>query len=88
MGDEMARFFRRQLEVKTRVERIIDERTGEMREMRDTVTLQRARSRSTQGHELGCLCTGQLGDCPRDELMYWREVWLDRIDGSGDQGSK
>ncbi len=40
MGDEMTRFFGRQLEVKDRVDRIIDERTGEMREIRDTVTLQ------------------------------------------------
>jgi hypothetical protein len=85
MGDEMARCFGRQFEVRDRVDRIIDERTGEMREMRDTVTLRNIRSESMHGADLGCLCTGQLGDCPRSELMYWREIWLDRIDGTGDE---
>ena len=78
IGDEMTRHFGRQLEVRDRVDRIIDERTGEMREIRDTVTLRNIRSESMQGGDLGCLCTGQLGDCPRGELMYWREIWLER----------
>ena len=78
MGDEMTRFFGRRLEVKHRVGRIIDEQTGEMRELHDTVALRHAES----GGDLGCLCSGQLGDCPRDELMYWREIWLDRANGN------
>jgi hypothetical protein len=49
-----------------------------MRELRDTVALRHAES----GGDLGCLCSGQLGDCPRDELMYWREIWLDRANGN------
>jgi hypothetical protein len=20
-----------------------------------------------------------MGDCPRGELMYWREIWLERV---------
>jgi hypothetical protein len=78
MGDEMTRYFGRQLEVRCRVDRIIDEQSGEMRELRDTVALRNGRSESMQGADLGCLCTGQLGDCPRSELMYWREIWLER----------
>jgi hypothetical protein len=81
MGDEMSRYFGRRLEVRDIVERIIDEQTGEMREMRDTVTLRNVRSESMEGSDLGCLCTGQLGDCPRSELMYWREIWLERVNG-------
>ena len=26
-----------------------------------------------------CLCYGEPGDCPRGELMYWREIWLERV---------
>src|SRR5262249_30531794 len=39
MGDEMTRYLGRQLEVRGRVDRIVDERTGEMREINDTVML-------------------------------------------------
>jgi hypothetical protein len=64
-------------EVRYRVDRIIDERTGKMLEMRDTVTLQNMRGNETLCEE--CLCIDQLGDCPRGELMYWREIWLERV---------
>ena len=52
------------------------------------MTLQNLRHNETLGEE--CLCAGQLGDCPRGELMYWREIWLERVDRSGkveDKGS-
>jgi hypothetical protein len=26
-----------------------------------------------------CLCWNETGDCPRGELMYWREIWLERV---------
>jgi hypothetical protein len=64
-------------EVRYRVDRIIDERTGLMREISDTVALQNMRHDRTIGEE--CLCFDQLGDCPRGELMYWREIWLERV---------
>ena len=43
---EMTRYCGGQAEVRDRVDRIIDERTGKMREIRDTVTLQNMRSKT------------------------------------------
>lgn len=67
--------------VRRRADRIIDERTGLMREMRDTVVLNVIDGRGTLGEE--CLCDGVLGDCPRGEIMYWREIWLERVGSDG-----
>jgi hypothetical protein len=60
-----------------RVDRLINERIGEMREIADTVALSSMRGCSSLGEE--CLCHGEPGDCPRGELMYWREIWLERV---------
>jgi hypothetical protein len=57
---------------------MIDERTGEMREVRDTVILRNVRSKTMILRDSDCLCAYVLGDCPRGELMYWREIWLER----------
>ena len=78
---EMTRCCEGVAEVRYRVDRIIDERTGKMRELHDTVTLQNLRNNETLCDE--CLCQGELGDCPRGELMYWREIWLERANRSG-----
>jgi hypothetical protein len=59
----------RQYRVKSRLEKIIDDGTGEMRQMRNTVLLE------------GSLCEcayGVLGGCPRAEFNYWRDSWLSR----------
>jgi hypothetical protein len=77
---EMTRCCGDEAEVRYRVDRIIDEQTGTMRELTDTVTLQNVRHDETLGEE--CLCYNQLGDCPRGELMYWREIWLQRVNRS------
>ncbi len=74
---EMTRFCGGQAEVRDRVDRIIDERTGEMREMSNTVSLKNIRSRLAI-YNADCICYNQLGDCPRGELFYWRELWLER----------
>jgi hypothetical protein len=74
---EMLRCCGREAEVRYRVDLLIDERTGAMRELTDTVTLQNIRPNEKLGEE--CLCQGQMGDCPRGELMYWREIWLERV---------
>jgi hypothetical protein len=55
--------------VKRRVERIIVDGTGEMRELRDTVFLERS--------HCGCPHVA-FGGCPRAEFTYWREIWLER----------
>jgi hypothetical protein len=77
---EMTRFCGAQAEVRDRVDRMIDERTGEMREIHDTVILRGLRL-SAGAPETECLCYDALGDCPRGELMFWREIWLERIPG-------
>jgi hypothetical protein len=78
---EMTRCCEGVAEVRYRVDRIIEERTGKMRELHDTVTLQNLRNNETLCDE--CLCQGELGDCPRGELLYWREIWLERANRSG-----
>jgi hypothetical protein len=74
---EMMRCCGHEAEVRHRIDRIIDEKSFMMRELSHTVALQNI------GHEeeLGerCLCGDQLGDCPRGGLMYWREIWLERV---------
>jgi hypothetical protein len=78
---EMTRYCGGQAEVRERVDRMIDERTGKMREIHNTVSLQNMRSKIRTLGELKCLCFDELGDCPRGELMYWREIWLERENG-------
>jgi len=48
-----------------------------MRELSDTVMLRNIWNKKSLAEE--CLCYGELGDCPRGEVMYWREIWLARV---------
>jgi hypothetical protein len=80
---EMTRYCGGQAEVRDRVDRLIDERTGKMREVRDTVLLSSMHSKTMTLRDPDCLCFDELGDCPRGELMYWREIWLERASGRG-----
>ncbi len=73
---EVTRCCGLEAEVRYRVDRLIDERTGVMRELYDTVALN-LRDAPQLGEE--CLCFDEIGDCPRGEIMYWREIWLDRV---------
>jgi hypothetical protein len=72
---EMTRHCGQTTTVRNRIDKVIDEQTGEMRVLENTVAL-------NAGFDT-CLCGQQPGDCPRGEVMYWREIWLDRIDGTG-----
>jgi hypothetical protein len=72
---EVTRCCGGEADVRYRVDRIIDERSGLMREIADTVTLD---MRNNLALSEECLCFDELGDCPRGELMYWREIWLER----------
>jgi hypothetical protein len=74
---EMLRCCGSRAEVRYRVDRLIDEKTGLMRELSDTVTLTNILNDESLAEE--CLCYGQLGDCPRGEVMYWREIWIERV---------
>lgn len=61
----------REKTVERRLEKIIVDGTGEMRRMKNTVYL-------TDSY---CSCPHvAFGGCPRGEFVYWREIWLQRIE--------
>ncbi len=62
---------RRQIE--NRIEKIIVDGTGEMRQLRNTVFI--------EGSLCGCPHVA-FGGCTRSEYVYWREIWLRRADES------
>jgi len=62
----------RQQRVEKRIDKIIVDGTGEMRQLRNTVFL--------EGSHCGCSHVA-FGGCPRDEYVYWREIWLRRVNG-------
>jgi hypothetical protein len=57
-------------QVKRKLEKIIVDGTGEMRQMRNTAFL--------EGSMCGCSCVA-FGGCPRNEFAYWRDIWLRRV---------
>jgi hypothetical protein len=65
----MLPFCGRKLRVRSRVEKMILETTGEMREIGNTVILE------------GVTCDGHtiLGGCSRHVFHLWREAWLRRV---------
>jgi hypothetical protein len=68
MGSECGR----QQTVERRIEKIIVDGTGEMRQLRNTVFLENSH----------CGCVYALTGCPRGEFSYWREIWLRRSGNS------
>src|SRR5271163_778942 len=67
----------RRLRVRARLEKIIVDGTGKMRQLRNTVSL--------EGSTCGCAYMGfGMDGCSRCELTYWREIWLRRLDGPSD----
>ena len=63
--------------MKGRLDKIIVDGTGEMRQLRNTVCL--------EGSTCGCAYMGfDMGGCSRCELTYWREIWLRRSDENSD----
>jgi hypothetical protein len=59
--------------VEGRIEKIIVDGTGEMRQLRNTAFL--------EGSFCGCSCVA-FGGCPRGEFAYWREIWLRRVEAA------
>jgi hypothetical protein len=59
----------REQRVENRLDKIIVDGTGEMREMHNTVFL--------EGSHCGCSHVA-FGGCSRAEFAYWREIWLRR----------
>jgi hypothetical protein len=66
---DMRLLCEKQQEVERRLDKIIVDGTGAIRQMRNTVYL--------KGSHCGCAHVA-LGGCPRDEFTYWREGWLRR----------
>jgi hypothetical protein len=64
----MTKYCGKRFQVAGKIDRMIMETTGEMREVTNTVSL--------RGME--CICYYQMGACPRGDLSYWREIWLKR----------
>ncbi|MHC2576695.1 hypothetical protein ACVI1J_001591 [Bradyrhizobium diazoefficiens] len=65
-------------QVKGRLDKIILDGTGQMRQLRNTVCL--------EDSTCGCCYMGfGMGGCSRCELTYWREIWLRRSNGPGDR---
>jgi hypothetical protein len=81
---EMTRCCGTVAEVRYRVDRLIEEKSGKMRRLNHTVTLRNPRGEPSLCDE--CLCYGEMGDCPRGELMYWREIWLERVNEQSQVG--
>ncbi|MER6943925.1 hypothetical protein ABT294_07880 [Nonomuraea sp. NPDC000554] len=70
--EEMARHCGRTARVVARVERCLDERTGEMLRMKNPcIALEEV------------VCGGVYSvNCPREFVPFWREIWLERINES------
>jgi hypothetical protein len=67
-SSEMLPFCGRRLRVRRRVDRILDETTGRVRDVRGTVILD------------GSICDRYLG-CARGMPFLWRDAWLRRAEG-------
>lgn len=72
---EMARYCGRTARVLNRVNRLIEEKNGEMVEIKsDCIILE------------GVVCAGDFHRlCTRGIYSYWREIWLERVDSPDEQ---
>ena len=74
IDEEMTIFCGGRYRVTTRVDRIINEQTGEMMEFRNPCIVLD-----------GVFCRGEYSAkrlmCPRRITAYWREIWLKRVEG-------
>jgi hypothetical protein len=66
---EMLKYCGRQARVLRRVERIIDEKTGKMLQLRNPCIILENVICTSDYHRL----------CPRGIYPYWREIWLERV---------
>jgi hypothetical protein len=71
---EMSKYCGERHRVEMRVDRLINEQTGKMMEMK---------SACIQLEDVYCRaeCTEKRIGCPRASNTYWREIWLKRVDG-------
>ena len=74
----MAPWCGRRYQVRHRLDRMIMETSGELRDVHNSVIL--------EGTE--CRCYLVLGGCARRELCYWREIWLKRLSDRPDDADE
>ncbi|WP_112277225.1 hypothetical protein [Lentzea terrae] len=68
--EEMARYCGQTARVKARVDRCIDEPTGRMLKMKSPCIILEDN-----------ICAGFYnGNCPREFVPFWREIWLERVE--------
>jgi hypothetical protein len=67
---EMTRFCGKRLRVRSQMHAFIEEGTGTMRKLKNTVMLEGAYCDSA---------SWAFGGCPRSAPLYWRELWLKRV---------
>jgi hypothetical protein len=71
---EMAKYSGDRQRVQMRVDRLINEQTGKMMQMKSAcIQLENIYCRAE--------CTAMRLGCPRASNTYWREIWLRRVDG-------
>jgi hypothetical protein len=70
---ELVPFCGKVFPVKTRVEKFIDEKTGRMRWMKTPAVI-------LDGVTCQALYCGRRMFCPRAIHLWWREIWLERVD--------
>lgn len=66
----LGRFSGGRYRVRNRLDFMISEHSGEMKRPNATVILE----------NLTCFCNNVIGGCPRQDVIYWREIWLKRVD--------
>ena len=71
---EMSKYAGNRCRVQMRVDRLINEQTGKMMEMKSPcIQLENVYCRAE--------CSRMRLGCPRALNHYWREIWLRRVDG-------
>jgi hypothetical protein len=74
---EMVRYCGRRFRVQSRVDRLLDEKTGEMIVTKTPCLILD-----------GAVCVGDYHKlCPRQDHAFFREIWLKRVEGSDDADS-
>jgi hypothetical protein len=70
--EEMARYCGQTARVQSRVDRVIDEKTGRMLTMKTPCIILE-----------DVICVGVYNlNCPREFVPFWREIWLERVEES------
>jgi hypothetical protein len=71
-GAEMAPYCGGMFRVHSRVDRIIDEKTGKMIRMKNACII-------LEGVVCQARYNARMLFCPRATYAYWREIWLERV---------